>query len=252
MTAGWDPLVAELARWEEAGRVADLWLRDDDAVEPTAALDRLLDIGARHAAPVCLAVIPEPTGPALAARLRQAPGASVAVHGWSHRNHASAAEKKQELGAQRPAATVLAEVGAGLAKLRDLNGDKLDPLLVPPWNRIDGAVLEGLPRLGFEAVSVFGPERPGPLPAINTHVDIIDWHGGRGCRDHAVLAGEIARQMRRAFEGESATTGVLTHHLVHDEAAWTFLEKLLGITAAHPACAWRQVRELMPRAKPAA
>ena len=27
-----------------AGRVADLWLRDDDAVEPTAALDRLLDL----------------------------------------------------------------------------------------------------------------------------------------------------------------------------------------------------------------
>jgi peptidoglycan/xylan/chitin deacetylase (PgdA/CDA1 family) len=252
MSVDWDPLVAELARWEEAQRVADFWLRDDDAVEPTAALDRLLDLTGRFAVPVCLAVIPQPTGPALAERLRHAHGASVAVHGWSHHNHASPTEKKQELGPQRPASIVLGELRDGLARLHTLHGEKLDPLLVPPWNRIDTAVLDGLADGGFEAISVFGPERPGPLPTINTHVDIMDWHGTRGCRDHAVLAAEFSRQMQRAFDGRAATTGILTHHLVHDESAWAFLEKLFSITAAHPACVWRHARELIPGTPPTA
>ncbi len=37
-----EPLYRELQRWRDAGRVARLWLRDDDAIEPTAALERLL------------------------------------------------------------------------------------------------------------------------------------------------------------------------------------------------------------------
>ena len=44
MMAEWPDLIAELDRWEEAGQVATLWWRDDDAVAPTARLDRLLSI----------------------------------------------------------------------------------------------------------------------------------------------------------------------------------------------------------------
>ena len=43
----WEPLAEELERWRLAGRRADFWLRDDDAVEPTAELDRLLGL-TRH------------------------------------------------------------------------------------------------------------------------------------------------------------------------------------------------------------
>ncbi len=99
----WQPLLSELAGWERAGRKADFWLRDDDAVEPTAALDRLLTLTEKYGVPVALAVIPAFTGAALAKRLDEAPHAVVAVHGWSHENHAAAGEKKQELGsASRP------------------------------------------------------------------------------------------------------------------------------------------------------
>ncbi|RUW55421.1 polysaccharide deacetylase, partial [Mesorhizobium sp. M1A.F.Ca.ET.072.01.1.1] len=40
----WQPLVEELACWRRADRKAEFWLRDDDAVDPTAALDRLLEL----------------------------------------------------------------------------------------------------------------------------------------------------------------------------------------------------------------
>ena len=42
--AEWPDLAVELDRWEEAGRIARLWWRDDDAVASTPRLDRLLQI----------------------------------------------------------------------------------------------------------------------------------------------------------------------------------------------------------------
>lgn len=65
----WQPLQAELARWIHANRSAKFWLRDDDAVEPTPALDQLLQLANDFKAPVTLAVIPAHTGEPLAERL---------------------------------------------------------------------------------------------------------------------------------------------------------------------------------------
>ncbi|MDZ4135094.1 MAG: glycosyl transferase family 28, partial [Paracoccaceae bacterium] len=72
----------------KAGNPARFWLRDDDAVAPTGALDRLLDMTGAQGVPLTLAVIPAPSGAQLAARLAQEAGVIVAVHGWSHQNHA--------------------------------------------------------------------------------------------------------------------------------------------------------------------
>jgi len=243
-TMAWAPLMAELDRWQAAGRIADLWLRDDDAVEPTLALDRLLALTGEHDVPLTLAVIPEDTGAALAACLDRAPWAEVAVHGWSHHNHAPATEKKQELGAHRPVDIVLGELGAGFDKLAALHKPRFVPMLVPPWNRIGTAVVSGLPDLGFKALSVFGAEKSGPLHLLNTHVDLMDWHGTRGGRDHGVLATELAARLKLVFE-QGGATGFLTHHLVHDEQAWLFLETLLALTKNHAGCRWRTAAALI-------
>lgn len=242
--AVWQPLREELARWKAAGRTPDFWWRDDDAVEPTTALDRLVTIAERFAAPATLAVIPALTGGALAGRLSGASHLSVAVHGWSHQNHAPHGEKKQELGRHRDRDIVLDDLGQGFSAIARLYGGQMVPLLVPPWNRIDAGLLPGLAPLGFTALSAFGPTKPASLPVLNTNVDIIDWHGGRGCRDHAILVREVVAQMSRAFDGGDPV-GILTHHLVHDEAAWLFLERLLAITAAPDAGAWRPVADLV-------
>lgn len=240
----WRLLHAELARWEEAGRTAPFWLRDDDAVEPTEALDRLLGLTAEHKIPLALAVIPATTGEALANRLAEAPLATVAIHGWSHENHAPTSEKKQELGRHRDRHVVLGELEEGISRIARLHGQHMAPLLVPPWNRIDASLVSDLAPLGFAALSTFGPAKPGPLRVVNANVDIIDWHDTRGCRDYTALVQEIVAQLAVAFDGGDAV-GILTHHLVHDEAAWVFLDRLFEITAGHKACKWLDVRTLM-------
>jgi len=247
MTPGeiWQPLTRELARWLHAGRTADFWLRDDDAIEPTAALDRLLAPTAAHEVPVALAVIPAPTGAPLAERLARENHVTVAVHGWSHENHAAQGEKKQELGRHRPREIVLAELSQGRARLQRLHAGRFAPVLVPPWNRIDADLLPHLAGIGFSALSVFGAPEPGPMRMLNSTVDIMDWRGNRGGRDHAALVSEIVAQLERAFRGEGGPVGLLSHHLVHDEVAWSFLDRLLKITAASGACRWRSVGELL-------
>lgn len=241
----WHPLLTELARWDHAGRTASFWLRDDDAVAPAAALDRLLDITRGPAVPLALAVIPAHTGQALAGRLSDEPHASVLVHGWSHDNHAPDGAKKQELGLQRPRDIVLGELTEGLSAISRLHAARALPVLVPPWNRIEPALIADLVPLGFAALSVFGRPKPASIRMLNANVDIMDWHGTRRCRDHGVLVGEIVARLEQARMHGADPVGLLTHHLVHDEMAWSFLENLFEITARHRACRWRSVAEML-------
>lgn len=233
----------EIARRADIGKPLRLWLRDDDAIEPTAALDHLLALTTKHTVPVLLAVIPALTGEALARRLAGEGHASVAVHGWSHQNHAASGEKNQELGIHRPSEQVFAELGAGLKILSTLHAGRFVPMLVPPWNRIAPAVVAGLPDLGFAALSVFGPEKPAPLNVLNTHVDIIDWRGTRGGRPVAAVIADLIG----VSQSHAGPIGVLTHHLVHDSKAWDLMAMLFEATAEQAGCAWHSAGDLLAK-----
>lgn len=247
--APWQALAAELARWREAGRMPRFWLRDDDAVEPTESLDRLVGLTRTFDVPLALAVIPAHTGEPLAQYLSRERHVVVAVHGWSHANHAPEGAKKQELGPHRAAEQVCAELAGGLAVLARLHGPKALPVLVPPWNRIDKGLIARLPELGFTGLSVFGKPFAAPVAVINSTLDIIDWHATRGCRDHDTLVREIMAQLGAAFDDPDAPPiGVLTHHLVHDDQAWTFLERLFDVTSANGHASWLGLPELVEEA----
>lgn len=245
--ADWAPLIAALDDWHATGAVARFWLRDDDAVEPTPALERLLALSSVHRVPMTLAVIPAHADPALVPIVIDHPDVSVALHGWSHDNHAPQGEKKQELGSHRPAGMVVDELGAGLDRLLDLFGEGFVPVLVPPWNRIDKGLLPELAGVGIRALSVFGPEKPGAVASINTHADIMDWHGTRGCRPTADIVADVVRRMDE-MPRTGGTMGLLTHHLVHDEAAWQFIEGMFAATSGHPACRWCSLPTLLSAA----
>lgn len=240
----WNHLRTRLDQWQGEGRAVRLWLRDDDAVHPTPQLDHLLDLTKVHAVPLTLAVIPEKTGASLAGRLAGEEQTEVAVHGWSHTNYAPPDHKKMELGTHRPAQTVLNELAAGFKTLKGLHGSHFVPLLVPPWNRIAPEVVVGAAELGFRACSTYGPEKPGPLPQINTHVDIMNWRSGGGGYTPERLVPSLIAALEQALHQGSAV-GVLTHHLVHDDVAWTGLEQLMQVTANHPAVKWQPVGQLM-------
>lgn len=246
MTDLWQPLRDELGQWRKSDLTPELWLRDDDAVEPTPRLDRLVALTGEFHIPLALAIIPARTGPALAHHLADARYVHPLIHGWSHANHAPPSEKKQELGTHRPRAAIVSDLAMGLERLSTLYGERLVPMLVPPWNRIDPALLDDLPALGFAGLSAFGHKLlSGPRLAIaNTHVDIIDSHAGNACRDHAWLVAALTRELAEARIAGGRPVGLLSHHLVSDEMAFRFLRDLF-LAAPHGLVRWRAPGELL-------
>ncbi|CAM5763088.1 polysaccharide deacetylase family protein [Bosea minatitlanensis] len=246
----WSPLLRELDLWQEAGRRLRLWLRDDDAVAPSAALDRLAACAERFGAPVLLAVIPLLAEPALAGALRGKPVLLPCQHGCRHRNHAPAGAKKSEFGPDRAPQEVDAGIAGAWLRLRDLLGESVLPVFVPPWNRIDPGHAARLPALGFAGLSCFRDHRHGPAGGphlLNTHIDVMDWHGGRVGRSHGELIAEIAGLLARWRTRPRGpdTLGLLLHHRDHDAVAWAFLDGLLARAAAHPAVALTDPRDLL-------
>ncbi len=245
--ASWDDLARELELWAAASRPATLWWRDDDAVAPTPALDRLLDFAAQHDIPVALAVIPAPATQALAERVRVLRDRiGLLQHGFAHATHAAPGEKKAELGAQRPPEIVVAELAAGWRRLEALFGAAAPlPVLVPPWNRIAPPVISLLRAAGFIGLSTYGP-RPAPLAApgllqVNAHVDIVDWRGSRGFVGEGAALGQLVGHLaarRRGGVDRQEPTGLMTHHLAHDEGCWAFVSELARRLAQHRAAVW--------------
>jgi hypothetical protein len=245
----WRPLIRELDHWAEAGRTADLWLRDDDAVEVTPALERFVKLCETYSVPALLAVIPSQAGERLPAYFRTHPLLEGATHGFSHRNHAPAGAKKQEFPVTRDRDEMQEDLTQARQRLRDMFGPILTDIFVPPWNRIGIDIAARLPMLGFRALSGYGREPlfqwPPPLIEINSQLDIIDWRGRRGGHEPGWLAANLAGQLAWGRVHGWRPVGILTHHLVHDAAAWRFLEGLFAYTAAHPAVTWTRASDLI-------
>lgn len=240
----WKSFRTVIMRAEDEGRTLSFWLRDDDAVQPGRALDRLIAASQRYGVPAALAVIPRRAEPALAARLAGETLVTPLVHGWSHANHAPSREKKQEFGPHRTHEVMKDELAKALSRMKALFAGNLANVLVPPWNRIDPALIPHLPGLGYQAVSLFGTAASGaPLPVINTHIDPIDWRGTRGCRDETAIVSDLIRLFASA--PRPRTAGLLLHHLVHDDAVWRFLDRLFEETARSPCCRWLTIAELL-------
>ncbi len=241
--AGWDALDAELDAWAAAGRTATLWWRDDDAIGPTPELDRMIALSIETGAPLALAVIPAHVTDTLVPVVDAARTVTVLQHGWSHTNHAAPPAKKAELGADRPAAAVLAELAEGRSVLDRLFGPRALPVLVPPWNRIASGVTAGLPTAGFTGLSVFGPKRVSTvnMMCVNTHIDPVAWKDGKrflGEPESLGMAVAHLRARRLGQVDDREPTGLLTHHLAMDDETWAFAARFLSVTRRHPAARW--------------
>jgi hypothetical protein len=252
----WGRLTAALDAWAETGRTATLWWRDDDAADATPALEAMLARADQHGVPLAVAVIPGRMTPALPARLAPAAGVTVLQHGYAHINHAPPEEKKCELGGHRPADHVVAELALGWQSLADALGAKALPVMVPPWNRIAPNLVPYLGELRFSGLSTFGARgRAQPVRGVrqvNVHTDLIDWPGTRRfAGDAAVLdglSGHLAARLENTADPDEPT-GLMTHHLAHDEASWRFLDQLFMIIGAHPAARWLDAAEIFAPVK---
>jgi hypothetical protein len=228
---GWAIFDEEVARWRAASREVELWWRDDDAVDDGPELERLLALQRRREAPLALAVVPANATTRLADRIATQGAIDVLQHGYSHDNHASPNEKKMELGLHRPTKLVLGELGTGWLALERLFGERALAVLVPPWNRIAPALIPTLPEIGFAGMSAFGNRvRAEPvqgLREVNTHVDLIDWKGGRGFVGEQAAVDILVKAIGAARQAGGEPVGILSHHLAMDERAWDFLDLLL-------------------------
>jgi len=241
--SGWDGLQAELDAWAAAGREAQIWWRDDDAAAPSPALERLLELAAGQAVPLALAVIPAKAEAALADLLDgQAAETTVFQHGFAHANNARSGAKKCELVDPQARPAILDELRRGRDSLTARCGRRFLPVLVPPWNRIAAALLPRLPGLGFSGLSTYkaraATEAAPGLTQVNCHLDLMQWRperrflGTEAALD--LLRGHLAAK-RQGTADPGEPSGILSHHQVHDGAAWDFLGELLARLAGHRA-----------------
>jgi hypothetical protein len=248
-SAPWRALADELARWRDTGRTVEFWWRDDDAARPDSALARLCELSARAAVPLALAIVPVGADPALLGILGET--VTAIQHGTDHRNRAGAGEKKTEFPAAEAARSAAGRLEAARERLAALAQARFVPVLAPPWNRLPEALVPQLAPAGFCGLSRYGARataEPAPgVRQVNTHVDLVAWQTGRGFVGEDRALGAAVRHLAAKREGGADAgepTGWLSHHAVHDEAAWAFLERLFETLRGAPGLRWVGVQEL--------
>jgi hypothetical protein len=245
----WQLFFDEIARWRDAGRTAEFWWRDDDAARPDPAVARLLALAQRTSTPLALAVIPMRSEKEIFENIGSF--VSILQHGADHANRAGPGEKKTEFIAAEAPAAAIARLADARSLLEALAGKRFLPVLAPPWNRLPTHLAAHLAAAGFSGLSQYGARSraeasPG-VRQVNTHVDIIAWRSGGGfigADDALAAAARHLAAKRMAAADPQEATGWLSHHAVHDEAAWAFLEHLFETTRNQSAVVWRRPEEL--------
>ncbi len=267
----WQQLAELIKQVNEHNIQFAFWLRDDDTIHPTKQLERLFDIC--QTTPIALAVIPAETVEELAQFLdhydpldRHHPRIQIAQHGWSHTNHAIAKQKKIEITLNRNLSIVKDELLEGFQKLEQLFKPRYTKGLVPPWNRIDMAILDQWRDHPYQWISCFQPnilnnhntiakQHPASLSLarFDAHIDPIDWKNNRQyIGDEAVLgqflnalvatinhkSSNLNYQYPKHIPAQTISIGILTHHLVQNSDCDYCIQKLLQLVDDHNHCYW--------------
>jgi len=244
----WLGLSKELDRWNAVGRSATFWWRDDDAVDDTPELDRLLEQAG--GIPLALAVIPALATRGLAERVAGESSAVVLQHGWRHVDHARSGGQS-EYPSHRAISDVARELVDGSRVLVTLFGSRALPVFAAPWHGFDARFLPLLPMCGLIGISRRGP-RPwmtlsGKLVQANTHVSLIRWSDPPSFGDEHIYIREITAHLRGRRLGSYDTTeptGLLTHHRVQDHQSYAFISRFVQIVTEHPAASWVDARDV--------
>ena len=245
----WQTLNAELDAWAACGEIADLWWRDDDAVAAGPKLDQLLSV--TETTGLLLAVIPARAEEELAVAVKAAPHVKVAQHGYAHINHAEKGQGQGawELGLHRGEPVVLDELDRGRQRLEALFDDNFIPVIVPPWNRIDPALLAPIAARGYRGVSGFGPRdgtgyshhQSSHFTVVNSHCDLIRWKTGAKFKGAPKTMSQLVEHLQARRMGTvdaSEPTGYLTHHIDMDREGWDFSQQLVETINEHQAARW--------------
>lgn len=243
-------LGAELDLWSRAGHTPVIWWRDDDARAPTEALERLLELSRRHAAPLTLAMIAGPDLQRLVGRIGVEPNIEIAVHGFTHVNRQPEGTGFGEIIDSDTVQDVREWLDATITAFHEAGA--APTLFVPPWNNLSRQLLAALRGSGLNAVSAFDQAmgETDTVPRIDAHLDVLRWKGGARFRGRWKFLVRMRRLLvqRRRTAAWKEPIGLLTHHLDHDHQTWRFLEAFLAV---FPISARRALLEESSRDHPA-
>ncbi len=231
---------------EKPGRKA-VFFRADDIAVPSENFSRLISLFIKYRAPLALATIPARLTNDRWEQAMTLASADPSLwcwhqHGWRHENH-SREGKKFEFGQERPYAEMERDIATGMNRLREIMGDMFFPAFTPPWNRCGRKALEILQRLGFKAVSRSEGRKtpaPGGLPEWNVNVDLHTRREKDPREGWNNLFAELETGLGREL------CGVMIHHQLMNEAAFSFLERFLQTLADRPglqAVRWSDLAE---------
>lgn len=242
-------ILAAIDNWKLAGLRPKVFLRDDDAVKDSPSLQRLFKLGEKHSIPILLSAIPALCEPSFGPAVRKAAHVTVAVHGYTHRNHAPPGRPHCELCPDRPIPTIIDELRSGRDRLLDICDGRISELLVPPWNLIGDQVAEASLELGFRGISAHGWGRmTEELPRINTHVDPINWSKGRTFLTLDEVFQQIAHQLDMAKRLGFSFIGIVSHHQEYTDESWDTFESLLR-TMSEQDIEWVEADSLLQLAR---
>jgi peptidoglycan/xylan/chitin deacetylase (PgdA/CDA1 family) len=214
------------------GRVT-VFFRDDDVGWRTDRLRPLLELFAEHALPLDLAVIPAALDAALTTELT---GRDARIglhqHGYAHLNHEPGG-RKFEFGPSRSPELQRRDIEAGVQRLGQLLGDRVEPIFTPPWNRCTADTGRCLAELGFRALSREARAQPLDVPGLREVPIHVDW-----CKPD-----REARLARALATG--GPTGMMFHHAEMDAASRERAREMLSLMARHPSVTPRAMSELL-------
>jgi hypothetical protein len=261
----WEAAQRELDCWADAGLTAKLWVRDDDAIEVSDSLLRLHEFAANYDIRVGLAVIPGKLQLDLPEFLdHNIKQFYPMCHGWMHVDH-SRGNKPGEFGPDRPLSNMIGDAQAALGLFGE-HFSTVKAIFVPPFNRVTGAMVKTLPKIGFFGVSLmpnflerkilqFGPRLAwsglikipdfAEFPRVDVHLDLINWKT-KTAQETNTTVSQLVLHLRARRLGLIANTpiGLLTHHLVHDERIWRALNEATEALNSHSAVEFVDVGHL--------
>ena len=266
-----DDIVNELDRWQARGLIAKFWWRDDDAQFANDAFARLIDLARSQSLPLVLAVSPMLMTDPFVAVLNGLHNVSVAAHGYRHINHATA-PLTGEFGPDRSLEVMRREIEELAGEFAVRFPDTGIAMFAPPWHAFDLRLVSDLARVGFRVLSKLEsrvsrglglaaaqvkeirltlPRRPikprrGPIERLDCSVGLLNYVGPKATVDPRIFE-KLVRALsarRLGFLAVDKPIGILSHHLAHDEDAWTRLSQVLAVTRCHPAARYVQSTEL--------
>lgn len=197
----WKPIDKELNRWARDGLKLPVWWRDDDAIEDTKQLHRLLELSADQSVPLALACVPMNLKPNLLRLLHGKQDISVILHGWSHENNSGTGRSPSEFPDAASSSQDIEKIRQGVKILSNAFSNQFVPVMAPPWHQMNNELIQRLPEAGIHTLSLLGARHarsdPNNLSRLNVHFSPIDYRNGPKLKKTDVIVHQILRSLVR-------------------------------------------------------